>query len=74
MIDGSDAIVTEAVLETPLAVAVTVTLVPEETEPAVAEKAAPVAPAATVIEAGIVIVPYCCRRARLPDRLLARLR
>jgi hypothetical protein len=54
VIDGSDAIVTEAVLETPLAVAVMVTLVLEETEPAVAEKAAPVAPAATVIEAGIV--------------------
>lgn len=46
--------VTEVALDVPLAAAVTVTTVFVETTPAVAEKAAPVAPAATVMEAGIV--------------------
>ena len=54
LIDGAETTVTEAAWEVPLAVAVTVTTVFVETTPAVAEKAAPVAPAATVIEAGIV--------------------
>jgi len=54
LIDGAETTVTEEAWEVPLAAAVTVTTVFVETTPAVAEKAAPVAPAATVIEAGIV--------------------
>lgn len=55
--------VTEAVLEVPLAAAVTTTTVLEVTEAAVAEKIAEVAPAATVTEAGTV------RAALLSERV-----
>lgn len=51
---GSAVTVTEAVLEVPLAVAVTTTAVLAVTEPAVAEKVAEVVPAATVTDAGVV--------------------
>jgi hypothetical protein len=51
---GSGFTVTDAVLEDPLAVAVTVTAVLAVTEAAVAEKEAEVEPAATVTEAGTV--------------------
>lgn len=51
---GKEVTVTEAVLEVPLAIAVTTTAVLAVTEPAVTEKAAEVAPAATVTEAGVV--------------------